>query len=385
MKIIDILFGIPNIEKLKEKRDFDRLTKALKHKRWDIRLHAAVALSGLGDQRGTDFMVGVLKQVPQIYTQIYNKEKEIKWEQWTGYSEQRKQWDVRVSEVVKALEKVGDANAVAVLINTLEELNIMDSCLSHYVLDVIVDALGEIADNKAVVPIVRAMQRWSTVKISAIVALGRIGSQEAIASIISALIDRDEYVRNNAMNALRRLKDSPITVDCLIAALRDENWAIRTAAAECIGQLGYQQAVKPLVALLKDRYYCQYSEESLLYEDLKVKISYPVRIAVLNALKLIGGQDAELAIAENEQVWDYTLNIADRLVEISHEHQQAHKITKEQADLFEQEVREIGLMLFERGGLDLMRDVYSMLVDRISLETNRKIKMLWKGIGTWKG
>lgn len=47
MRILDRLFGIPNVEKLKNQRNLDGLLKVLQHKRWEFRRDAAVALGEL--------------------------------------------------------------------------------------------------------------------------------------------------------------------------------------------------------------------------------------------------------------------------------------------------------------------------------------------------
>lgn len=55
------IFGKPNIEKLKEKRDVEGLIKALKDKNEIVRENAAEALGDIGDERAVEPLLKVLK------------------------------------------------------------------------------------------------------------------------------------------------------------------------------------------------------------------------------------------------------------------------------------------------------------------------------------
>ena len=59
-------------------------------------------------------------------------------------------------------------------------------------------------------------------------------------------------MRQAAAGALGQIRDAR-AVKPLIAALRDDYWAVRRAAAEALGQIGDAPAVEPLIAALKDQ------------------------------------------------------------------------------------------------------------------------------------
>jgi HEAT repeat protein len=77
------------------------------------------------------------------------------------------------------------------------------------------------------------------------VALGAL----AVEPLSAALKDEEWDVRQAAARALGKIKD-PRAVKPLIAALKDEKWDVRQAAAEALGEIG-APAVEPLIAALK--------------------------------------------------------------------------------------------------------------------------------------
>jgi len=82
-------------------------------------------------------------------------------------------------------------------------------------------------------------------------ALGEIGDHRALEPLINALEDKVLSGGEAAAEALERI-GTP-AVEPLIDALKDQDWSIRQAAAEVLGHIGDVQAVKPLIAALKDK------------------------------------------------------------------------------------------------------------------------------------
>ena len=61
MGIFDKLFGPPNVEKLKSKKDVKGLIKALQYgEDWQIRKDAAEAIGDIGDAKAVDPIIQVL-------------------------------------------------------------------------------------------------------------------------------------------------------------------------------------------------------------------------------------------------------------------------------------------------------------------------------------
>jgi len=91
------------------------------------------------------------------------------------------------------------------------------------------DALSDLADERAVLPLIRLLDDTSPyVRRAAADALGKTGSNKAIHPLVRALTDNDRYVRETASEALGHLGDPVIPV--LLKSLDDENWRIRIGA-----------------------------------------------------------------------------------------------------------------------------------------------------------
>ncbi len=144
----------------------------------------------------------------------------------------------------KALGQVGDALAVDPLINVLK-----NPILPFNLRKAAVDALGEIGDGKAVDPLVIELKNpRKSFQQSVVVALGKISDPRAMEHLIPALKDTD--LHKSAAMALGACGKSDLKP--LIAALKDDDWRVRSYAAEILGQINNPQAVKPLVNTLDD-------------------------------------------------------------------------------------------------------------------------------------
>jgi len=213
------IFGPPNIEELKQKRDVKGLIRALGYvKDAKVRGGAAEALGELKDARAVEPLIGALKD---RYT------------------------DVRKA-AAEALGKIG-APAVELLIAALK-----DKRMDRYVHEAAAEALGKSGDARAIEPLIAALKDEDTdVRRYATKSLGEIGIP-AVELLIAALKDEDRVVRRGAVKTLGELKDAR-AVEPLIAVLKDKNKYVREAAAEALGNLMDARAVEPLIGALKDK------------------------------------------------------------------------------------------------------------------------------------
>ncbi len=94
-------------------------------------------------------------------------------------------------------------------------------------------------------------------RILAVESLGRIGlaAEEAVPDIIAALHDENDAVRLHAVKALGEI--GPVAVPSLIPALNHQDQAVRCGAADALGSIGprAKEAVPALVNLLSDQDY----------------------------------------------------------------------------------------------------------------------------------
>jgi HEAT repeat protein len=182
------LFGPPNVDKLKAKRDLPGLTKALGYKQdSSLRRAAAEALGQLGDARAVEPLIGALGDETVSVRQA----------------------------AVGALGELDDARAVEPLIGLLHGKD------RWSVRDAAVLALGRLGDARAVEPLIGLLhdEDGSLVQ-KAVEALTAIGAS-AVEPLIDALDDKDEYVRGAAVGALRAIGDVR-AVDPELVALRGE-------------------------------------------------------------------------------------------------------------------------------------------------------------------
>ncbi|MHC1574209.1 MAG: HEAT repeat domain-containing protein [Candidatus Methanogasteraceae archaeon] len=82
-------------------------------------------------------------------------------------------------------------------------------------------------------------------------ALGEIGSENAIKYLIPLLKDDDSNARGAAANALGRI-GAENAIKYLIPLLKDDDSYAREAAANVLGRIGAENAIKYLIPLLKD-------------------------------------------------------------------------------------------------------------------------------------
>jgi len=91
--------------------------------------------------------------------------------------------------------------------------------------------------------------KWET-RYRAAEALGRIADEKAVQPLIRGLKDNRDHVRYMAAKGLRDLGDSD-AVEPLIILLKDENIYVRTMAVRALGTIGGTKPIEALTALLE--------------------------------------------------------------------------------------------------------------------------------------
>lgn len=115
------------------------------------------------------------------------------------------------------------------------------------------EALAKIKDPRAVKPLIKLLtkDRWDRWRIAAANALGKIGDQKAVDSLIMALEDQSTFVQEEAIIALGKL-GHPKAVKPITEKLKDERDTIRQKATWTLGKIGDSRAIKPLIKKLDD-------------------------------------------------------------------------------------------------------------------------------------
>jgi len=161
--------------------------------------------------------------------------------------------DVR-EDAALALGQIGDEKAVDPLIKALDDE-------VSWVRMWAVIALGEIGDTRAVDPLIKALKDESPyVRMYAASSLVNLGKTEYLSQVLTALKNENEDVRVEAAITLGEIGDTR-AIDPLIEALKDESDVVRMCAASALGEIGDSSAFEPLTVALRDRYW-QVREEA---------------------------------------------------------------------------------------------------------------------------
>jgi len=242
------LFGPPNVEKMKAKRDVEGLIKALGYQKdASVRQAAAGALGQMRDPRAVQPLIAALKDsdrhVPETAAEALVK---IGTPAVEPLIVALKDSDSNVRRLAAgALGQIGDARAVEPLIAARTDSN-------WELRQAAARALEQIGDARAVEPLVAALKASKGfVRHAAAGALAKIGDARSFEPLVAALKDSNEFVRKEAAEGLAKIGDAR-AVEPLIATLKDSYRWVRKAAAGALGQIADARAVEPLIAALKD-------------------------------------------------------------------------------------------------------------------------------------
>ena len=184
-----------------------------------------------------------------------------------------------------------------------EEIAVLIERLGQEEQQQVVDALAKIGDP-AVEPLFhavkdRSVKTWA-VRVGAINALAKIGTQSASKVLIELLKDKElsDLIRGMAASAAAETK-FPDVVTPFIEALSDDSKYVRLKCAKALGKLGLEQSTDALILVLAD-------------EDEEV------RAAAATALGAIKSENAidDLVNALGDSHWQVQLSVRNALSEV---------------------------------------------------------------------
>ncbi len=178
---------------------------------WVIRREAVITLGEMGDERCVEPLARALRDGD---------------------------WQVR-EVAIDAMGQVGSP-AVAMLLKLLRDWEVRKYAIL---------ALGKIRDERVLDPLMLQL-RNDEFKDDAIDALVELG-EPAVEKLIGALRDKDENVRKSAVRALGRIKSSD-AITPLIDMLGDSDWYTRLTAAAALESIGDERGREAIKPLLKD-------------------------------------------------------------------------------------------------------------------------------------
>lgn len=202
---------VAGLEEERIKDEIDIQIDLLGDPDWVVRREAVITLGEMGDERCVEPLAKALRDGD---------------------------WQVREA-AVEAIAQVGSP-AVELLIKLLRDWDIRKYAIQ---------ALGKIRDERVLDPLMRQL-RSDEFKDDAIQALVELG-EPAVPRLIAALRDKDENVRKSAVLALGRIK-SVEAIDSLIDMTKDPDWFIRLTAAAALESIGDERGREAIKPLLKD-------------------------------------------------------------------------------------------------------------------------------------
>ncbi|MGB7571926.1 MAG: HEAT repeat domain-containing protein, partial [Methanothrix sp.] len=239
----------------------DLLIKKLENEKYYIRESAAKALGKIKDPRAIEPLIGRLYDsgdyTPGGTNLIYSDgdfnhiDCVIGEETYDGHYDGGDYVRIAAANAIEniseALGKIGDTQAVDLLIQALKDEN-------PDIQKTAAGALGELKAINAVDPLKQAFRDKEediNVRMCYAEALGKIGDAKFFDQMIQDLNDVDSHIKYMAANALGKSK-SIQAVDSLIHALADKDPLVRLASAIALGEIGDAKAVNPLSQTLKD-------------------------------------------------------------------------------------------------------------------------------------
>jgi HEAT repeat protein len=259
------IFGPPDVEKLKTKRDVNGLIKALNHPLINhtchLNLEAAKALGQLGDPLAVQPLIDnlqrsgfdVMREAAAIALGLIGDAQATQ-----ALIRATKDTSPKVRKAAaQALGKIGSTLATEVLINALQDKfpEVQEQALQ---------AIREIGDVRAIKPLAAvygdSKKYEGKFRVAAsqvaqeIATSGKVGAVEVLIFVIQ---DYDGEARSMARRILVSLGN--VVIEPLCALMSSPDSAVRTTAAQALGQIGGIQVIQPLCLALQDSDYQVYA------------------------------------------------------------------------------------------------------------------------------
>ncbi|OQW34907.1 MAG: hypothetical protein A4E19_17010 [Nitrospira sp. SG-bin1] len=199
------------LEEERVKDEIDIQIDLLNDPDWVVRREAVITLGEMGDERCVEPLARALRDGD---------------------------WQVR-EVAIEAMGQVGSP-AVETLLKLLRDWEVRKYAIA---------ALGKIRDERVLDPLMLQLRNdeFKDDAVDALVALG----EPSVERLIGALRDKDENVRKCAVLALGRIK-SDEAIDPLIQMLGDKDWFTRLTAAAALESIGDERGREAITPLLKD-------------------------------------------------------------------------------------------------------------------------------------
>jgi HEAT repeat protein/energy-coupling factor transporter ATP-binding protein EcfA2 len=220
-----------------------------------VRLASIAALGTIGNSAAIEALLKILENAVDDDAHLHSAYELGKLGNKVGIQRLSEALNHQESSVIRqgisGLKFLNTEASTAVLLEALQHPKI-------YVRTLAVQALGEIGNDAWIPHLLKVMNHEDSrsheiisLDESVVNALGRMGSEQAIASLLSIAECQNLLVRRQVLELLGNL-NCKTAVPTLQKALKDEDVAIRGIAATSLGQIGDELAVPDLLQALDD-------------------------------------------------------------------------------------------------------------------------------------
>jgi HEAT repeat protein len=226
----------------------DILYDVLKGKNINARREALKLLGMLKDANAVDILIKTLDStVASIRGSSYRAILKIlqnKIDEKIIDALTEKSWRIRMY-CAKILGELGDPNTIDTIYKLIEDKN-------GSVRKAAIDALINFNSNKVIEMANNSLKSssWKTRR-AGVKLLIRVESKDSINSLLSCLDDEDVYIKSWAAMALGKIKDVD-SIEPFIQLLKENDDKIRLSAVKALGEIGNKDAIKPLIEILGD-------------------------------------------------------------------------------------------------------------------------------------
>lgn len=237
------LVAVETLGQIGDARTVEALLKRLEDQNQDVRRAAIEALRQIGDMQAKEPLLERLRDSSNtVRTTAAAALEQMEWTP-TADATGAAYW-LALGEVDRCIE-IGSP-AVDLLV---ERLGSPDENVQHAA----VVALGKIGDDQAVEPLANLLGNDNrAIRQAAVESLLRIGSSQVIDLLIAQLKHSNPDVRQIVADALGQI-GSALAADSLAGRLEDRNENVRHAAIEALGKIGDARSVIPLIEQIQDR------------------------------------------------------------------------------------------------------------------------------------
>lgn len=269
-----IIGAIKALGKIKDDRAFASIIYFVEQRNYYLKQAGAEAIGDLGDERAIKSLQLLMEDTEFGYNAEFAGEALSKIgsaavEPLIAFLK-HDNYQVRQSAIM-ALGNIGDSRAIKPLMELLktqdkyasEKTMVALSKLGPPVIEPLFtwldaeerklrDIAASILINMGDIPVkgllTHAQNNEGRVKGEILKVLGSIPDPQVINLLISNLIASDQFVRDAAKIALKKIA----SIEPLVASLKDKNWELRKEVARILGLIGNSDAINPLKACLND-------------------------------------------------------------------------------------------------------------------------------------